>query len=195
MPSAGFMGWFPFLLCPVKCNASSADLNLHYSFTKHKCFDNLCTSFLLVQAYNPRDIHSDSLFLCQYMYRINIAPGRVHIHSQLQQINSNGDTEMTKKYNDLMKMLMQVKESHLDQRHSELLLNFLTVTRTLIEKFKKNLSKKPKKCLIFMEKPFSITKRKHFTVLIRVKLNWRHRQSSTHSLAWVGRGKCSLSPL
>ena len=70
------------------------------------------------------------------MYRINIAPGRVHIHSQLQQINSNGDTEMTKKYNDLMKMLMQVKESH-----SELLLNFLTVTRTLIEKFKKNLSK------------------------------------------------------
>ena len=104
----------PFYCAQFKCNASSADLNLHYSFTKHKCFDNLCTSFLLVQAYNPRDIHSDSLFLCQYMYRINIAPGRVHIHSQLQQINSNGDTEMTKKYNDLMKMLMQVKESHLD---------------------------------------------------------------------------------
>ena len=184
-----------FYCAQFKCNASSADLNLHYSFTKHKCFDNLCTSFLLVQAYNPRDIHSDSLFLCQYMYRINIAPGRVHIHSQLQQINSNGDTEMTKKYNDLMKMLMQVKELRLDQRHSELLLNFLTVTRTLIEKFKKNLSKKPKKCLIFMEKPFSITKRKHFTVLIRVKLNWRHHQSSTHSLARVGRGKCSLPPL
>lgn len=69
---------------------------------------------------------------------------------------------MTKKYNDLMKMLMQVKESHLDQRHPVLLLNFLTVTRTLIEKFKKNLSKKPKKCLIFMEKPFSITKREAF---------------------------------
>lgn len=91
MTSADFMGWFPLLLCPVKCNASSADLNLHYLFTKHKCFDNLCTSFLLVQAYNPKDIHSDSLFLCQYMYRINIALGRVHIHSQLQQIKSNGD--------------------------------------------------------------------------------------------------------
>ena len=75
-----------FYCAQFKCNASSADLNLHYSFTKHKCFDNLCTSFLLVQAYNPKDIHSDSLFLCQYMYRINIALGRVHIHSQLQQI-------------------------------------------------------------------------------------------------------------
>ena len=48
------------------------------------------------------------------MYRINIALGRVHIHSQLQQINSNGDTEMMKKDNSLMKMLLQVKESHLD---------------------------------------------------------------------------------
>ena len=46
-----------------------------------------------------------------------------------------------------------------------------------------------------MEKPFSITERKRFTVLIRVKLNWRHRQSSTHPLARVGRGKCSLPPL
>ena len=46
-----------------------------------------------------------------------------------------------------------------------------------------------------MEKPFSITKRKRFTVLIRVKLNWRHRQSSTHPLARVERDKCSLPPL
>ena len=35
-----------------------------------------------------------------------------------------------------------------------------------------------------MEKTFSVAKREHFTVLIRVKLNWRHRQRLTHSLAY-----------
>ena len=50
---------------------------------------------------------------------------------------------MIKKDNDLMKMLMQVKQSHLDQRHY-LLLNFLTVARTLIEKLKKESLKSAK---------------------------------------------------
>ena len=48
-----------------------------------------------------------------------------------------------------------------------------------------------------MEKTFSVAKREHFTVLIRVKLNWRHRQSLTHSLAYspsAGRARQMFSP-